>query len=371
MKAVVFRGPYDIAIETRKRPELQEPTDAVVKVSLAGVCGSELHMYRGHQKTETGHIMGHEFTGIVEAVGAGVTGIKPGDRVVSCFSAVCLSCWFCNHGYTNRCTRGLAFGTQQLDGGQAEYVRVPFANGTLQLAPEDVDDELLIMMCDIFPTGFYGATRAIDTFAHPPSANGNPTKMNGVEKSSTEDSFVKQSIYDAVFVCLGCGPVGLCAVMTAKSKGVRKIFCVDSVDDRLAEAEKMGGIPLKLGRDDIKAIVLDATEGRGADAVIEVVGNQAALKSAFDLLRQCGVLSSIGFHQGDLPFTALDCYQKNLNVNFGRAPVRAVWKEALEYLLVNKEKVADFITHTMPLTEAATAYAMFEKQQARKVVLRP
>jgi threonine dehydrogenase-like Zn-dependent dehydrogenase len=117
---------------------------------------------------------------------------------------------------------------------------------------------------------------------------------------------------EAVFVCLGCGPVGLCAILTACSKGVGTIYAVDSVDDRLAEAKSMGAIPLKIGSDDIRGVVMGATQGRGADAVIEVVGNLTALRSAFDLLRPCGVLSSIGFHQGDFPFTALESYQKNL-----------------------------------------------------------
>lgn len=232
-----------------------------------------------------------------------------------------MSCWFCVHGYTNRCVEGMAFGTQQLAGGQAEYVRVPFADGTLQPTPSNVTDHLLIMMCDIFPTGYYGAMRATDAFFNPSSYLGVPPVANGsvscngsngiyTKKSST--GFILQSIYETVFVCIGCGPVGICAIVTARSKGVRTIYVIDSVDERLVEAEKLGGIPLKLGRDDVKKTILEATEGRGADAVIEVVGNPAALKSAFDLLRPCGVLSSIGFHQGDLPFTALESYQKNI-----------------------------------------------------------
>jgi threonine dehydrogenase-like Zn-dependent dehydrogenase len=231
-----------------------------------------------------------------------------------------MSCWFCIHEHTNRCVHGAAFGTQQLDGGQAEYVRVPFADGTLQIIPGDADDKLLIMMSDIFPTGFYGASRAIERF---PAWSGvvNGVNGNGVARRSCHRaSFITQSVSDAVFVCLGCGPVGLCAILTARSKGVHTIFAVDSVEDRLKEAELMGGIPLKLGRDNIQKAILGATQGRGADAVIEVVGNKVALRSAFDLLRPCGVLSSIGFHQGELPFTALECYQKNLTYSLPRFP---------------------------------------------------
>jgi len=224
-----------------------------------------------------------------------------------------LSCWFCQYGYTNRCARSLALGTQQLDGGQAEYVRVPYADGTLKRIPEGVDEELMIMMSDIFPTGYYGAMRAVSSFQQPPKTGIRPFGLaSQQERVPVGSAFPQQPISDAVYVCLGCGPVGLCAILTAHAKGVRTIFAVDSVDDRLAEAAKLGAIPLKLGTDDIPAMVLKATDGRGADAVIEVVGNKAALRSAFDLLRPCGTLSSLGFNQDELPFTALECYSKNL-----------------------------------------------------------
>lgn len=217
-----------------------------------------------------------------------------------------MNCWFCQQGHTNRCVHGAAFGTQLLAGGQAEYVRVPFADGTLSLAPNQLSDEILIMMSDIFPTGYYGATRALASFG-PPRDKTAMSNGNGNARG-----FHQQSISDAVVVCLGCGPVGLCAIITAKARGVGTLYAVDSVDDRLAEAEKFGAIPLQLGRHDVHEVIKEVTDGRGADAVIELVGNKSALRSAFDLVRPCGVLSSVGFHQGDLPFTALECYQKNL-----------------------------------------------------------
>ncbi|KAI9745061.1 MAG: hypothetical protein M1818_001339 [Claussenomyces sp. TS43310] len=367
MKAVVFHGPFDVKIEDRPVPTIRDDTDAIVKVRTAGLCGRRVSKgSTGEQSTKTGHIMGHEFIGTVESVGHGVKNYKPGDTVVSVFASVCQTCWFCKHGLANRCTGSLAFGTQQLDGGQAEYVRVPSADGTLKHAPARLEDRLLIMMCDIFPTGYYGAMRAISFIQRPllpPSA-----PLNQSEPPTTE--FVPQSLEDTVFVCLGCGPVGICALLTARTKGVRTIYVVDSVDDRLAEAESMGGIPLKLGRDDIQKVIMDATGGRGADAVIEVVGNKPALRSAFDLVRQCGVLSSIGFHQGELPFTAFESYQKNLTVNFGRAPITTVFSEALECLEANRDKVASFVSHEIPLTEAPHGYEIFEKYQARKVIFK-
>lgn len=220
-----------------------------------------------------------------------------------------MSCWFCRYGHTNRCGKSLALGTQQIDSGQAQFVRVPDADGTLLLAPADMEDELLVMMSDIYPTGYYGAMRAIEYFRQPGDQVSTRSDSNSVE--SSKRLFEKQPLSSAVFVCVGCGIVGLCGILTASVKSVGTVFCVDSVDDRLEQGAKMGGTPLKLGKDDIRGAVLAATDGRGADAVIESVGNQAALRSAFDLLRPCGVLSSVGFHQGELPFLALECYQEN------------------------------------------------------------
>ncbi|OAP57922.1 hypothetical protein AYL99_08660 [Fonsecaea erecta] len=366
INAVVIHAPGDIRIEKKPRPQVQEPEDAVVKVIVAGICGSELHPYRGHQKTTFGHVMGHEFVGIVEDVGSNVTTVKKGDRVIGLFSSSCLKCWFCKNGYTNRCSKSLALGTAQIDGGQADYVRVPDADGTLLLASEEMEDELGVMMSDIFPTGYYGAMRAIVQFAS------DDLTTNGTSSSTAAKAMApKQPLKSAIFVCLGCGIVGLCAIMTAVVKGTGTVFCVDSVDDRLEQAKRMGGIPLKIGVDDIKAAVMNATDGRGADAVVESVGNEAALRSGFELLRPCGVLSSVGFHQSEMPFTALQGYQKNINLNMGRAPVRAVFEEAMELFLENKSKFSDFISHRLPLSEAAKGYEMFSRQEARKVVLRP
>lgn len=222
-----------------------------------------------------------------------------------------LRCWFCKHGHTNRCEHSLALGTAQIDGGQAEYVRVPEADGTLVLAPPGIEDELLVMMSDIFPTGYYGAMRAISHFSPSKSAAGSIDLRSTNGDAATSRTNL-QSLDSAVFVCLGCGIVGLCSIMTAVVRGVDTVFCVDSVPDRLEQAERMGGIPLRLGVDDVRKAVMAATNGRGADAVIESVGNQAALRSAFELLRPCGVLSSVGFHQSEMPFTALQGYQKNI-----------------------------------------------------------
>lgn len=241
-----------------------------------------------------------------------------------------LQCWYCKQGLTNRCVEGVAFGTQKLDGGQAEFVRVPFADGTLHLVPPELDESLLIMMCDIFPTGYYGASRAVEgllnqyqspltSFRDARSTKVSLKGQNGHVNGSTNGLTNGQTNHtngdllgSSVVVCLGCGPVGICAITTALSKGIKTVLAVDSVEDRLSEAAQVGAIPLNLSRHNILDEVMSRTQGRGADAVIEVVGNPAALKSAFELLRPCGILSSVGFHQDELPFTGLECYLKNV-----------------------------------------------------------
>lgn len=171
-------------------------------------------------------------------------------------------------------------------------------------------------MCDIFPTGYYGACRALEGLQnqlHSPltSLHGTEVILNGQNGSKNGDRHIG-SLESSVVVCLGCGPVGICAIATARSKGIQTVLAVDSVEDRLEEAAQLGAIPLNLSKHDILEQVMSRTQGRGADAVIEVVGNPSALKSAFEILRPCGILSSVGFHQDELPFTGLDCYLKNI-----------------------------------------------------------
>ncbi|KAH8697579.1 chaperonin 10-like protein [Talaromyces proteolyticus] len=381
MQAVVYEGPFNIVVKEKPKPVIIDECDAILKVQLAGICGSDLHMYRGHQETTTGHIMGHEFIGTVEEIGTAVRRFSIGQKVMSIFSPMwklaatelighSMKCWFCEHGYTNRCVNGPSFGSMALDGGQSEYVRVPYAESTLEAIPDEVSDERMIIMCDIFPTGYYGAMKALMKLKL-----GKETAESIVgdilhTPSALRPSFRQQPLSQVVVVCLGCGPVGVCAVLTAKVLGAGTVYAVDSVEDRLEEARKMGALPLNLKTDDVLATVKSATDGRGADAVVESVGNQSALRLAFDVVRACGAISSIGFHQSELPFSGFEAYSKNIDLNMGRAAVRPVFGEALKVFAENQDKFADFITHRMPLAEAPKAYEIFEKHQARKVILK-
>lgn len=191
-------------------------------------------------------------------------------------------CFYCSRGFTARCERSLLFGSSSLDGGQAEYVRVPFADGTVLKAPDTISDRALLLMADIFPTGYFGVKSAL-------------------QLSPNID------VTTSTIVVIGCGPVGLCAIACASSVRPRHLFAVDAIDSRLELARNLGAKPLnyKLDPDGMKRQILEATEGRGADMVVEVVGQSPALRTAFELVRPFGAISSIGVHNANVSFAQI------------------------------------------------------------------
>lgn len=222
--------------------------------------------------------MGHEFVGTVTEAGSAVTSVQVGDKIVSPFTVSCSECFYCKNGMSSRCTECLLFGCPKLDGGQAEFVRIPHADGTVVKAPAHVDNKALVLMADIFPTGYFGARNAFQLLS--PNV----------------------SSADAVVVIVGCGPVGLCAIVAALEHKPKHLFAVDSVPSRLELAKSLGAEPLNFLEDKAGMLqrVQAVTEGRGADAVIEVVGLSPALRTAFDLIRPFGVISSIGVHNAEV-----------------------------------------------------------------------
>ncbi|KAB8343254.1 hypothetical protein FH972_022843 [Carpinus fangiana] len=346
MKAVVFKGPKEVQLEDRPLPTIEEPTDIVCKVRYTALCGSELHVFRGHQKSPTGFIMGHEFTGEVHEVGSAIKNFKKGDKVVSPFTLSCGECFYCKHGFSSRCSKGKLYGSAVLDGSQAEYVRVPLADSTLFLAPDDVPDKLLVLMADIFPTGFFGARNAFKDFS-------------------------EAEAKEATVVVLGCGPVGLCALVNALDYKPKNLFAVDSVPSRLELAKQLGAtdaLNFQTDKEGMTKRILDASDGRGADIVIEVVGLSPALRMAFDMIRPWGVISSIGVHNAEIPWTAQEAYGKNLRVQQGRCPVRSVFPEALEKLREKHTKLDFMSDKIMPLSQAVEGYEIFDSMKAQKVV---
>ncbi|KAF2091775.1 GroES-like protein [Saccharata proteae CBS 121410] len=345
MRAVVFDGPRRVSLQQRPVPEILEPGDVIVRVEYTALCGSELHVYRGHQPSPTGFIMGHEFTGVVEEVGEGVRGFKEGDRVVSPFTVCCGECFYCKNGFSSRCSKCLLFGSAALDGAQAEYVRIPLADATAVKAPPNIDPNCLVLMADIFPTGFFAARNAFS-------------------------SLTPAQIADATVVLIGCGPVGLCALINAEDYKPKHLLAVDSIESRLDLAKSLGAEPWNFmtDREGLDKRVKELTEGRGADVVIEVVGLSPALKMGFELLRPWGFISSVGVHNGEIPWTGNQAYGKNLRIQMGRCPVRSIFPEALEQLEKKQHLLGFMSEKIMPLSESVEGYDLFDKMKAQKVV---
>ncbi|KAK5240126.1 hypothetical protein LTS06_012560, partial [Exophiala xenobiotica] len=188
MRAVVFKGKLHVEVEERPVPKIQDPKDIIVKVRYTALCGSELHVFRGHQPSDTGFIMGHEFTGEVVETGSDVKSVKKGDKIVSPFTLSCGECFYCKGGFSSRCEKSKLFGCPALDGGQAEYCRIPLADSTVVKAPPNIAEDKLVLMADIFPTGYFAAANAFRGF---------------------DEATIRQS----VVLLIGCGPVGLCALV--------------------------------------------------------------------------------------------------------------------------------------------------------------
>ena len=210
-------------MEDRPYPKLQKPTDAVLKVTSTALCGSDLHFYRGHLKSPPDFICGHEFVGEIVEKGDEVTNFNIGDKVVVPFYTACQDCYYCVRGQASRCSKGELFGmsvpVNTVDGGQAEYVRCPLANTTFVKAPDSIPEEMLVLMADIFPTGYFAAQRYLKN-------------LNDRDRKE----------YTAVVI--GCGPVGICAI-TAALTMVDTVYAIDSIPERLAEAEKVS-VPFPL-----------------------------------------------------------------------------------------------------------------------------
>ncbi|KUL91352.1 hypothetical protein ZTR_01486 [Talaromyces verruculosus] len=345
MKAVVFHGPYKVAVEERPVPRIQASTDVIVKVRYTALCGSELHVFRGHQPSKTGFIMGHEFTGTVVEKGDDVKTLAIGDVIVSPFTTSCGTCFYCKQGFSSRCAKSLLFGCPLLDGGQAEYARVPYADTTVSKAPEGIDEKLLVLMADIYPTGFFAAS-------------------NGFKE------YTKEQATDLTVVVIGCGPVGLLAIINALEYKPKHLLAVDSVEPRLELAKKLGAEPWNFlkDREGLDKRVKELTDGRGADVVIEVVGLSPALRTAFDLLRPWGTISSVGVHNAEIPWSGNEAYGKNLKLQMGRCPVRSVFPQSLEALKRNQHLLGFMADKVMPLSEAVEGYDLFDKMKAQKVI---
>ncbi len=336
MRAVTYHAPGDLRAERVPDPALIAPTDAIVAVSLAAICGSDLHVWHGRERgLDPGTVMGHEFLGTIVEAGAGVTGLRRGDRVVSPFTTSCGTCFYCGNGLPARCVRGQLFGWVQagagLHGGQAELVRVPLATSTLVRLPDDLAPEAGLVLGDVLATGFHCAVLA-------------------------------RVAPGTIAAVVGCGPVGLMAVLAARELGAERVFAVDSVPERLALAERLGGLPIALS-DSTREVLRDATGGRGPDAVLEAVGTESAARLAFDLVRPGGTIGAVGVHhEAAFPFSPGQAYDKNLTVSIGRCPARHYMERLIPIATRREAELRSLFTHRVGLDRAPAAYRTFDSK---------
>lgn len=349
MKGLVLKDLGVVAVEDVPEPQIVEPGDAIVRVTTAPICGSDLHLYHGRVPgLMPGTVIGHELVGVVEQVGPAVTKIAVGDRVVGSFVIPCGDCWWCHKGEYNNCDNGsyraLGYGmfAGDLPGAQAEKVRMPNADVTVLPIGDDLTDEQAVFAGDILTTGYYGA------------------KLAEIDEGDT-------------VAIIGCGPVGLFALQYAKLYSPGRLVAVDAVPDRLAVAEKLGAEPLDLTKFNPTTTLEKMTDGRGADIAIDCVGAESAFRSGYEMLRSGGHLVVVGVYvELEYPFPLGEAWRKNIKITFsGVTPVPFHWEAALDAVRRGEVDPTVIISHTLPLEEGPKGYALFDSKEATKVILKP
>ncbi len=348
MKALTFRGKQTIEYESIPDPAILSPTDVIVKVNVCAICGSDLHVYHEHEKgIDHGTAMGHEFAGEIVEVGKEIRSLRKGDKVMSPFTTCCGQCFYCKLGLTCRCVHNQLYGWVEkgkgLHGGQAEYVRVPLADTTLMKLPVGITIEEGLLLGDILSTGYFCALQA-------------DVKPGGT------------------YVVIGCGPVGLMAILGARELGAEKIFAVDTVPERLAMAKVWGATPINAKQVSALEIVKEASEGRGADAALEAVGSGSAVKLAVELIRPGGIVSSVGVCNDEhMAFSPVEAYNKNLTYKIGRCPARHLMERLIPIVQKKKYDISSVFSHHMKLSEGVKGYDIFanKKDNCLKVLLTP
>ncbi|MGQ0465092.1 MAG: zinc-binding dehydrogenase [Sporichthyaceae bacterium] len=346
MRAVLLKGPHQVAVEEIELVTDLAPDEVLLKVELTAICGTDLHPYEGRMELEADLRLGHEFLGSVVDVGAGVQLWSPGDRAVASCVVNCGFCHQCRRNQPGACAGARIFGlgltTGDLDGGQAEYVRVPAADLAMRRIPEDGHgtDEDYLMVGDILTTG-YEAIRA-------------------------------HYVPGDVVAIVGAGPVGLCAAMSAKALGAGTVVVIDKVAERLKEAEAIGAIGVNADETDPVDAVLDLTGWRGADLVVDAVGHPSALATAVRLPRMGGTLAIPGVYSDEsleLPWGEI--WFKGIKIFGGAANITRYMDEAMSLVAAGHLAPGRIVSHRMPLTSAPEAYRMFAAREALKIVLDP
>jgi alcohol dehydrogenase len=345
MKALVYHGPGHKTLEDRPKPEIQSAGDAIVRMVKTTICGTDLHILKGDVPTcAPGRILGHEGVGIIDSVGAGVTTFKPGDHVlISCISS-CGKCEYCRRGIYSHCTTGGWILGNEIDGTQAEYVRTPHADTSLYRIPADADEEALVMLSDILPTGFECGV------------------LNGkVAPGST-------------VAIVGSGPIGLAALLTARFYSPAELIVIDLDDKRLELARIFGAthtINSASGKvaDKVKAL----TAGKGADTAIEAVGIPATFAICQDIVAPGGIIANIGVHGSKVDLHLERLWSHNISITT-RLVDTVTTPMLLKTVKSNKINPAQLITHRFPLSQILKAYDTFSRAAntgALKVIITP
>ncbi|MBX3027350.1 alcohol dehydrogenase catalytic domain-containing protein [bacterium] len=346
MRAIVFHGPHDVRVDSVPDPSLDDERSAIVRVTRASICGSDLHPYHGVMPMLPGVVVGHECVGVVEDVGRGVRRFARGDRVIVPGVIGCGDCDCCRRGYVVGCLRTVnkVYGfSPDLPGGQAEAIRVPHADANLFPSPPQLADEQVLFLTDILPTGYYAA----------------------------ENANIRAGQTVAV---VGCGPVGLFAIMSAQLFGPARIVAIDRVGYRLEQARLLGAVPVDASREDPRDALLQATNGVGADAVIEAVGAAETVRLAFDLVRIGGVLSVVGvLLDAEFPFPMGTAFIKDLTFRIGLVDVPRFVPMLLPLIESGRLDPTSLISHHLPLAEGRHAYELFDQRRdgCLKVALTP
>jgi threonine dehydrogenase-like Zn-dependent dehydrogenase len=387
MKAAVIHAPGKVTCDNVDDPIIQNQDDIILKVTATAICGSDLHIYSGGIPQPRPMVLGHEFMGIVEETGNAVTKLKKGDRVVVPFPIACGHCFFCDHDSPGNCEHsnpknygpeggimtekgGALFGYTDLyggyDGGQAQYVRVPYANYGPRIVPDNLTDEQVLFLTDIFPTGYTGIDWG---------------ELKGGETV-------------AIF---GSGPVGIMAAKSAWLKGAGRVVIIDTLQYRLDKAKQAANCETILWEDGAKEVVEQVramTNGRGADLCVDAVGFEPdrslldrakavvniekgsvkVLEACMSAVRRAGTVSVLGIYPGPYDnFPIGQFFDKGIILKGGQAPAQKYIDELLGYVVAGKVKLDDVITHRLPLSEISHAYSIFKKKEDNcvKVVLDP
>ncbi|WP_461168649.1 zinc-dependent alcohol dehydrogenase [Arthrobacter sp. Z1-15] len=365
MRSMVYRGPYKVRVEEKDIPRIEHPNDAIVRVTAAAICGSDLHLYHGMMPdTRVGTTFGHEFVGVVHEVGSSVQNLAVGDRVMVPFNIYCGSCWYCSRGLYSNCHNvnanatavggiyGYSHTCGGYDGGQAEFVRVPFADVGPSIIPEWMDEEDAVLLTDAVATGYFGA------------------QLGDIREGDT-------------VIVFGAGPVGLYAAKSSWLMGAGRVIVVDHLEYRLEKARSFAHAETWnfAEYEDIVVEMKKTTDYLGADVAIDAAGAEAdgsfiqnvsaaqlklqggspvALNWAIDSVRKAGTISVMGAY-GPI-FSAVkfgDALNKGLTLQMNQCPVKRQWPRLFEHIRNGYLKPSDIVTHRIPLEHIAEGYHMF------------